>query len=548
MTTNRRRRDTRPSNSSGVEAPDVVLRDIDNAQISQTKAFHRKVKTMKDHRNRIQHVCNFIHEKYPQYSATMVRRLNIVDYGNSEKNFFTSTHDIEYASLSADIVLAFMGTKKNKGDGKIMSHVHIRKYHDALMFGAKEARVGFSEQYYMTVDGFLDNYRKEYADAKKHGNVDEEEADPISFNLFEMVCFWFLCSGNIFAWFFMMCCWNFMARTINVDGIGFRHITKGTDSIKVKYFGTKADQEGKNCTHKNIYANPFNPKVCFVTGMGVYFALNASVLATRYTFFLSIGAKEGTASSNFCRFLGDVIQKNKVIVETHLRLDHANAHGIRKGSGTHSTSCTTSPPSLVAVALRGDWSMGKIFDTYFTFGDFGDQYLGRILAGLNPSKPTFATLPPHFTVSIGECAELMEGMRCMYGPIMDFHPGCHGILLLCLASVVYHSDFLKDVSSKMSGHPLLTLPILNNEPLLQKLKTLVVLESDTIVPSGVPPHVEHMKLLERVFLLVQDSVKLLREQVHNINGAVRDAIISNDLRSGSLSLSTLEVSIYLLLI
>ena len=51
-----------------------------------------------------------------------------------------------------------------------------------------------------------------------------------------------------------------------------------------------------------------------------------------------------------------------------------------------------------------------------------------------------------------------------------------------------------------------------------------------------------------MFLLVQDSVKLLREQVHNINGAVRDAIISNDLRSGSLSLNTLEVSIYLLLI
>ena len=44
-----------------------------------------------------------------------------------------------------------------------------------------------------------------------------------------------------------------MAGTINVDGITFWHnITKGTDSIKVKYFGTKADQEGKNCTHKTF--------------------------------------------------------------------------------------------------------------------------------------------------------------------------------------------------------------------------------------------------------------------------------------------------------
>ena len=48
--------------------------------------------------------------------------------------------------------------------------------------------------------------------------------------------------------------------------------------------------------------------------------------------------------------------------------------------------------------------MGKIFDTYFTFGDFGDQYLERILVGLNSSLPSFATLPPYFT----------EGMENVY--------------------------------------------------------------------------------------------------------------------------------------
>jgi len=191
----------------------------------------------------------------------MVRRLNVVNHEQNYKHYYTSTYNIVNAVLSANMVYAFMGAKKNKGVRKIMSHEHIRKYHKALMFGAKEAGAGFSTQYYMTVDSFLENYQKEYANAKINGQVDKEEADPISFDLYEMVCFGFLSSGNIFDRFFFMCCWNFMARTINVDGIGFWHLTKGTDSIKFKYFKTKSEQEGKNCQYKNIYTNPFNPKI-----------------------------------------------------------------------------------------------------------------------------------------------------------------------------------------------------------------------------------------------------------------------------------------------
>ena len=355
-----------------------------------------------------------------------------------------------------------------------------------------------------------------------------------------------------------------MARTINVDSFSFRNLTLGTDSIKVKYFRTKADQEGKKCQHKNIYANPFNPKVCFFTGMGIYCAVHASILGTRNTFFLKVNTLAGTASSSFCRFLSALCKEYKVVVAEHVRMEHCNAHGIRKGSGTHSTSCTTCPPLLVAVALRGDWSMGKIFDTYFTFGDFGDQYLGkscpillcnicqnlthdriifclgRILAGLNPSKPCFATLPPHFKEGMSN-KFVYEAMRCMYGPILDYHSNSHGILLLCLASVVYHSDFLEGVASKKPGHPLNLLPILHNDSLLAELKKLVVLKSDAITPTGVPPHVEQIKFLEKIYMVVQKSVELLNTQIDSIKEAVTAAIDANDLRSGTLNLNTLQV-------
>ena len=375
----RSRRDTRPTNYAAASAAQPVFEISEEHQrlVNHTKSFQKKVKTMQDQRARINQIIKFIREKYPQYYRTTVILLTPEIIATPNRNYFKATHDLVYSNLSIDIILAFMGEKKNKGGGKIMSHVHIRKYHDALMFGAKEVGHGFSQEYYQQMDTFLDNYRKEVAEAKTKGNIDEEEADPISFDLYQMIAFWFLCSGNIFAWFFLLCCWNFMARTINVDNFSFRNLTSGTDSIKVKYFRTKADQDGKKCQHKNIYANPFNPRVCFFTGMGIYCAVNASILGTRFTFFLKINTLAGTASSSFCRFLTALTKQYKVVVAEHVRMEHCNAHGIRKGSGTHSTSCTTCPPSLVAVALRGDWSMGKIFDTYFTFGEFGDQYLGK---------------------------------------------------------------------------------------------------------------------------------------------------------------------------
>ena len=58
-------------------------------------------------------------------------------------------------------------------------------------------------------------------------------------------------------------------------------------------------------------------------------------------------------------------------------------------SGGHASSGTTRPPSFVSVAARGEWSIGKVLNVYFKFGMGGDQYLGHILALLDPNKPEF---------------------------------------------------------------------------------------------------------------------------------------------------------------
>ena len=59
-----------------------------------------------------------------------------------------------------------------------------------------------------------------------------------------------------------------------------------------------------------------------------------------------------------------------------------------------------------------------MFDIYLGFAEPGDQYLGRLLAGLDPNKSEFATLPPHFVEGM-ENEYISEAMNLCFKGIMD---------------------------------------------------------------------------------------------------------------------------------
>ena len=64
--------------------------------------------------------------------------------------------------------------------------------------------------------------------------------------------------------------------------------------------------------------------------------------------------------------------------------------------------------------------MGKVLDVYWHCAEPGDNYLGRLMAGLNSMRPTFKILPAHFdVVSPMLNASIAEAMHLMYGPILD---------------------------------------------------------------------------------------------------------------------------------
>ena len=426
-------------------------------------------------------------------------------------------------------------------EDRVMSYDHIRKYHDALLFGAQERGTCMSMKYNVEMKKYLQHYKKEVAANKKLGKVDEYDSDPFSFTLVRILCTWFLGSGDIFSWVFLLMQWNCMARSINIDCVGFSNMRRGTDSLVIKYDDTKADKAGENCHNKNLYANPKDPVVCVFLAIGIYCAMEHKSLENKNCLFLSADAELGNAAQRFCSKLSTVIQKYTDIVASYIRFDRANTHGIRKGGSRHACAGTTCPPSLVSVALRGEWSMGKVFDIYFKFGEFGDQYLGRILAGLDPNDTTFACLPPYFTEPITN-VHIGRAMKGMFGNILETHPSAKSTLSLCLASIVYHSDFIKEIIRNNRGHPLETLFLFQDETLLQELKVLVSTEvSATMKPTGIPPHVNQMVAIKEMHVTLNCVIDKFENQTLTIVNAVKEAIQENDIQSGVVNLTTLEV-------
>ena len=135
---------------------------------------------------------------------------------------------------------------------------------------------------------------------------------------------------------------------------------------------------------------------------------------------------------------------------------------------------------MVSVARRGEWTQGSIFDIYFQFAEPGDQYLGRLIVGLDPNSPNFDVLPPHFKGGTDN-EHIQRAMELCFGPIIKAFNATHsvkGFILLCLASMVYHSIFLKSFVAKNPEPPFGLIPILNDDVLLGKLKELVTLEGN----------------------------------------------------------------------
>ena len=503
---------------------DIELGESYVSNVQATEDFKIDVKTKRSHRNRIKQFYTFLETAFPQYYEVGVRCLSAEELQDKKKYYWKNTHDLVYEGFNPKFLKAFLSTRVKKENGKTMSYDNIRKYFDAIQFGAAEVDCLLPVSFYQEKDKFLQAFRKQVAKAKGTGDLEEQEADPIPYGLYVLICTWGVQMGNIMLWVWSILQWNLLARSVNIEPLCFHNFKVFEDNIQAKYDKNKADQGRENTTIKHIYANPTNPVICPFLALGIYLCLNATrYVDSEFLFRRGSDEKDKVASASYCSQLKELILKKIEVVSSFIRIAHANAHGWRKGGATHATSGTTCPPPVPSVARRGEWSMGKVLDVYWHCAEPGDQYLGRVMAGLNSLKSSFKILPPHFNVENPlQNPHIWEAMNLMYGPILSKWAKTPqdptGTLLRYLASIYFHFEWIQKMANLSMDHPFNAIPLLFKPDLVDALAPLVTTEPSSVIKeaSGIPPHVEHCSMLQCLLEMAHETLDILRNQVVNV--------------------------------
>lgn len=202
--TGRIRPDERDTNdNAAILGANVIGTEAHMASLKETKKCAYNVKTLRDYRNRIKKLIDFWRTNYEGYYDVGVRKLTEEELGDEEKYYWKNTEDIIYEGLNVKVFLLFLASLKVKSTGKIISYVSLRKYIDALKWGANQAEQLLPTEFYAACDRYMLSYKKETAKAKSEGNMDEEEADPIPVSLFKLVLMWAISAGNLRYCFFV---------------------------------------------------------------------------------------------------------------------------------------------------------------------------------------------------------------------------------------------------------------------------------------------------------------------------------------------------------
>jgi len=165
-----------------------------------------------------------------------------------------------------------------------------------------------------------------------------------------------------------------------------------------------------------------------------------------------------------------------------------------------------------------------------------------VLAGFDPNGEEFGSLLPHWnTDNPMSNKKIKEAMNLMFATILQKWGNTAvdptGMLLLCLASMVWHSDFLKETAAADAEHPFNTIPLLSNPQLLKDLKELVTLEpvGQVTQATGIPPHIKHASVAKEILTVCLETLKAIRNMVMEVKQAVKDGIEEKALENGQIT-------------
>jgi hypothetical protein len=379
---------------------------------------------------------------------------------------------------------------------------------------------------------FLSGKKRDIAEKKKMtGDYSRIGKAKMDFKVYEKLCELFLKEEGeefIFARCFLALEWNLMARSENIVHANVLHISWDNDCLVFRFVKTKSDQTGRNKDQRwHVYATPDNPTTCPVLAMACYLFANPGIMSTEDSENavvigdgMELGEDSGIATglqptysgrlfpggNQYDRFM-DCLHR---IIDKHHEEFYAlgisagdlGSHSARKGACSYASAGTTVSPPIVSICLRAMWSMGQVKERYLQYEKAGDQYLGRVVSGLDVNSVAFAVSPPFFDVGDETRVQLEALIKSYLVGGKHLPAGVYQIFYYSFASLCYHYDFL--VSTLHQKNKLQLSPFFSAMPEYAKNSAVVKFpwEKTASTPNftGIPPHVTLMAQVEQMKL------------------------------------------------
>jgi hypothetical protein len=181
-------------------------------------------------------------------------------------------------------------------------------------------------------------------------------------------------------------------------------------------------------------------------------------------------------------------------------VENIGCHSVRKGAATYCASGSTVAPPIVSICLRAGWAISGSKERYLKYENAGDQFVSRMVCGLNANSYEFAISPPYFETESDEDTNRINTFFERTYPDLNFSPNMALLAKMYLASICYHHDWF--VQQADVTNPFLASLCFNNiSPPLRQLAVVKYPWSKTAqTPSftGIPPHVTMLTMLKKV--------------------------------------------------
>ncbi|KAF0754916.1 hypothetical protein AaE_005148 [Aphanomyces astaci] len=374
-------------------------------------------------------------------------------------------------------------------------------YRSAMRNYYKMQKVPLPSQFDGDIKDVFQGIRRITATSEQTTSVKDSGKRPLGYGAYDALCRTTILAMDAgFLHLFLVLSWNLMARSKSTETIQLGHLSYEEDAVGITFFKSKTDQDGsKRRDPRHIYANPLQPHTCAFLALGLYLACNP---------MLAAGALF-PGSSQRTRFGKGL--KLALIEDNPVGSSEIGTHSIRKGAATFVSSGSTGGPSLVSICLRCGWSLGSVFERYMHYERAGDQFVGRVVAGLPLNQANFAVLPPHF---VDNNSDAVVAALDVTFPTLSKVASMRGILAHGMASLVRHFDYVVDTLP--AKHIVFGTPIFRQPLMLEALKAELATTNQRLQPSGIPPYIEVYRLLEHQGSSIDAMPRRIVDQMRGI--------------------------------